>query len=180
MKSSALDSEKREKWISFLQEMQSDIDPQTVRLMDKMRRVAHAFYQLGEGSLATVGLSFARFRLLMSLLVSEELDGREELNPSEISARQGISRNTVSTLIRDLESEGLIERHLDNDDRRRFNIRLTQAGRSLVRQNAGRHYHVVAGCFDVLTPDEQENLNRTLSKLGRSITEARESIDRNQ
>ncbi|NCF65055.1 MAG: MarR family transcriptional regulator [Chloroflexi bacterium] len=178
MKSRVLNVEKREKWISLLQEMQSDIDPQTVRLMDKMRRVAHALYQLGESSLASAGLSFARFRLLMSLLVSEELDGRQELNPSEISARQGISRNTVSTLIRDLEREGLIERHLDNDDRRRFNIRLTQAGRSLVRDNASQHYHIIAGCFDVLTSEEQENLNRVLTKLDASITETRESLDK--
>jgi DNA-binding MarR family transcriptional regulator len=179
MKSSVLDSEKREKWICLLQEMQSDIDPKTVRLMEKMRRVAHALYQLGEGSLASVGLSFARFRLLMSLLVSEELDGRRELNPSEISARQGISRNTVSTLIRDLESEGLIERHLDNDDRRRFKISLTQAGRSLVRDNASQHYHIIAGCFGVLTSEEQDSLSHTLSKLDESITETRESLVKN-
>jgi len=179
MKGSALDSEKREKWIALLQEMQSDIDPKTVRLIDKMRRVSHALYQLGESSLMSAGLSFARFRLLMSLLVSEELDGRKELNPSEISAKQGISRNTVSTLIRELEGEGLIERHLDKADRRRFKICLTQSGRSLVRQNASQHYHILAGCFDALTPNEQESLSQTLSKLGESVNITKESLFEN-
>ena len=173
MKSSALNTEKREKWIALLQEMQSDVDPKTVRLMDSMRQVSHALYQLGESSLASAGLTFARFRLLMALLTSEELDGRDELNPSEISVRLGISRNTVSTLIRDLENEGLIERHLDNSDRRRFNIRLTPAGQRLVRKNASHHYHIIARCFDALTSKEQENLSNILTKLDASIEASR-------
>lgn len=173
MKFSAEDSEKREKWIAFLQEMESDVDPRTVRLMDNMRRVSHALYQLGESSLASAGLTFARFRLLMGLLTSEELEGRSELNPSEISDRMGISRNTVSTLIRELEEDGLIERHLDSSDRRRFNIRLTGAGQAVVRKNASQHYHAIASCFDTLSLEEQDNLSNILSKLGSSIAAAR-------
>ena len=169
MSNSSASSEKREKWIALLQEMQSDVDPKTVRLMDSMRRVSHALYQLSESSLASAGLTFARFRLLMGLLTSEALDGRDELNPSEISVKLGISRNTVSTLIRELEQEGLIERHLDHSDRRRFNIRLTTAGQTLVRENASQHYHIIAGCFDVLSSTEQESLSGILAKLDASI-----------
>ena len=169
MKHSAPDTKKREKWIALLQEMQSDVDPHTVRLMDNMRRVSHALYQLGESSLASAGLTFARFRLLMGLLMSEEIDGRNELNPSEISVKLGISRNTVSALIRELEQEELVERHLDNNDRRRFKIRLTPAGRMLVRENASQHYHIIAGCFAALSPEEQESLSSILSKLDVSI-----------
>jgi MarR family transcriptional repressor of emrRAB len=173
MKRSAVNSEKREKWIVLLQEMQSDVDPKTVRLMDSMRRVSHALYQLAESSLASAGLTFARFRLLMGLLTSEELDGRDELNPSEISSKLGISRNTVSTLIRELEEDDLIERNLDNRDRRRFNIRLTPAGQTVVRENASQHYHIIASCFDALSPEEQDSLGNILSRLGTSIAAAR-------
>ena len=169
MNTSSASSEKREKWIALLQEMQTDVDPKIVRLMDSMRRVSHALYQLSESSLASAGLSFARFRLLMGLLISEELDGRDELNPSEISDKLGISRNTVSTLIRELEQEGLIERHLDHNDRRRFNIRLTAAGQTLLRENASQHYHIIAGCFDALSSTEQESLSSILAKLDTSI-----------
>jgi len=169
MINSAVNSEKREKWIALLQEMESDVDPKTVRLMDNMRQVSHALYQLSENSLASAGLTFARFRLLMGLLISEQLDGRDELNPSEISVKLGISRNTVSTLIRELEQEGLIERHLDHNDRRRFNIRLTADGQALVRENASQHYHIIAGCFDTLSSVEQENLSSILAKLDASI-----------
>ena len=176
MSISTVNSEKRGKWIALLQEMESDVDPKTVRLMDNMRQVAHALNQLSESSLASAGLTFARFRLLMGLLISEQLDNRNELNPSEISDKLGISRNTVSTLIRELEQEGLIERHLDHSDRRRFNIRLTSAGQTLVRNNASQHYHVIACCFDALSSEEQESLSSILTKLDVSIGATRNEL----
>ncbi len=164
-----IDSERREKWLALMQELNSEVDPNTVRLIERMRMVAHSLYQLGEQSLEEAGLSYARFRLLMNLLKSEELDGRLELNPSEISDRQGISRNTVSTLIRDLEEEGLIERRLDPHDRRRFNIRLTADGRNLVRQHSAAHFRTVTSCFEALTPQERGELNDLLTTVGESI-----------
>ena len=165
----AADAHRHEKWLLLMQELNSDVDPRTVRLLERMRMVSHSLYQLGEQSLEKAGLSYARFRLLLNLLKSEELDGRCELNPSEISTRQGISRNTVSTLIRDLEEEGLIERRLDAHDRRRFNIRLTAEGRNLVREHSAAHFRTVAGCFETLTAEEQQELSDLLSIVGDSI-----------
>lgn len=160
------DQEKREKWFTFVQELNSEIAPDALRLMEKLRMVSHALHQIGEVSLADADLSYARFRLLMRLLFCEEFEGRVELNPSEISEKQGVSRNTVSSLIRDLEGEGLIERHLDQKDRRRFNICLTEDGRSRVRAHAGQHFQIIANRFSVLTPEEQAQLNDLLTKLG--------------
>ena len=165
--------ERNQKWLAMMQELNSDVDPQTLRLLERLRMVSHSLHQLGEQSLETAGLSNARFRLLMNLLMSEELDGRSELNPSEISARQGISRNTVSTLIRDLEAECLIERHLDLHDRRRFNIRLTADGRDLVRHHFAGHFRTVAGCFSALSAAEQEELNALLTTISDNIDDAR-------
>jgi len=169
MKIETLDMETRNKWVTFLEGLNSDIDPKAIRLMGKMHGVAHALYQAGESNLASAGLSYARFRLLLNLLIGEEMEGREELNPSEISVKQGISRNTVSALIRDLENDGLIERQLDNNDRRRFNIRLTPFGRDLVREHAGTHFHFVGNCFGDLTTDQQNSLGELLELLATNI-----------
>lgn len=165
---SRLMKEKREKWVSFVESLNPEIDPITVRLMEKMRMVSHIFYQIGESSLTAAGLSYAKYRILMNLMFCEEMEGRDELNPSEISERQGTSRNTISALIRDLEEEGLVERRLDQNDRRKFNIRLSEAGRELVRTHASRHLHMVGQCFGVLNTEEQETLNQMLTKLGTS------------
>jgi DNA-binding MarR family transcriptional regulator len=104
------------------------------------------------------------------------MEGRDELNPSEISERQGTSRNTVSALIRNLEDEGLVERDLDKEDRRKFNIRLTEAGRALVSEHASKHMRIIAGCFSTLNGDEQEALSQILNKLGENIHAARHRL----
>jgi DNA-binding MarR family transcriptional regulator len=164
-----------EKWRVFLRELTPEIDTQSMRLMEQMRLVAHTLGQIGETSVDAAGLSYAKYRLLMGLLFSEQAEGRPELNPSEISERQGTSRNTISALIRDLEDEGLIVRTLDLDDRRRFNIRLTENGRSLVRDHASRHLQMISQCFSSLTPEEQRQLSDLLAKIGESAAALVES-----
>ncbi len=159
------DPQRRAKFFAFVQKLNPNIDPQSLRLMDSVRMTSHALYRAGESSIAEAGISYARYRLLMHLLFAEEIDGRSNLNPSEISDKQGISRNTVSSLIRELENEGLIERHLDEKDRRRFNIRLTENGRLRVHNHASQHFQIIADSFSSLTIDEQETLAQLLSKI---------------
>jgi DNA-binding MarR family transcriptional regulator len=163
-------AERRQKWMAFLQTLNPTIDPQAIRLMDEIRMVAHILYQIGEGSVADAGLSFAQYRILMGLYFAEKMEGRGELNPSEISERQGTSRNTISALIRSLEGQGFIERHLDHADRRKFNICLTPAGRKKVSDHASRHVDVVGKCFSTLTSKEQKQLSQLLAKLSRQIS----------
>ena len=159
------DDEKRKRWVTFMQTLDPAIDPQAIRLMDEFRSASKMIYHVGESSVDTVGLSFAQYRILMHLLFAEQIGDRQDLNPSEISERQGTSRNTVSALIRNLEEEGLVERSLDPDDRRKFNIRLTENGRSLVTDHARQHFQTIGQCFTTLSPDEQTTLSQLLNKL---------------
>lgn len=156
---------KRDKWVSFVQSLNPNIDPKALRLMDEMRVTARTLHHLGESSITASGLSYAKYRLLMGLLLSEEIEDRGELNPSEISERQGTSRNSVSALIRNLEDDGLVERSLDLEDRRKFNIKLTEAGRTLVQEHVRKHFRIIGRCFSALDDDEQEELSKFLSKI---------------
>lgn len=164
------DAEKRQKWIEFIQNFHPDIDPQTVRLMDELRFVSRSIHHRGEQSVEEAGLSFAQYRVLMHLFYAEQLGDQQELNPSEMSDRQGVSRNTMSAFIRNLEDLGFVARHLDENDRRRFNISLTENGRSLVSQYAHNHLQSINHCFDVLTADEQQTMLNLLQKLGTHVT----------
>jgi DNA-binding MarR family transcriptional regulator len=159
------DKEKRERWINFVQTLNPDIDPQATRLMDEFNAVSKMIHHVGQTSVDTAGLSLAQYRILMHLLFAEQIGGKECLNPSEISDRQGTSRNTVSALIRSLEEDGLIERSLDPHDRRKFNIQLTENGRSLVTDNARQHFQTIGHCFSTLSPEEQTTLSNLLTKL---------------
>ena len=171
-----MDEKKKHKKMKLLfQRMNPDIEPEALQLMDSMRHVAHALRQVGEHSLAAADMSYARYRLLFGLFFSAEMEGREGLNPSEISERQGTSRNTISSLIRDLEEEGLIERMLDQDDRRKFIIRLTPPGQKVIQEHSNRHMRVVAQCFAGLTAEERKQLKRILEKLAVNLEAVKES-----
>jgi len=160
------DRNKRQKWIQFLQGFNSQIDPQTIRLMDEIGHVSRAIYQMRGQSVEEAGLSFAQYRVLMHLYFAEQMGECAELNPSEISARQGVSRNTMSSFIRSLEEEGFIARRLDANDRRRFNISLTDAGREVVQQHTNQHLETIDHFFSALDSDEQIDLLNLLQKLG--------------
>ena len=49
--------------------------------------------------------------------------------PNQIAAAVGLQRSNLSTLMRALEREGLIERTMSEGDRRGVTVRLTEAGR---------------------------------------------------
>jgi DNA-binding MarR family transcriptional regulator len=168
------DKERRQKWMQFMQNFHPDIDPQSIRLMDELGFVARSLYHMGEQSVDDAGLSFAQYRVLMHLFFAEQMGDRAELNPSEISDRQGVSRNTMSTFIRNLEDEGLVERRLDPEDRRRFNISLTDNGRSLVTQYTRTHLETIDHCFHTLDTDEQQTLFGLLQKLGTQVMAVRQ------
>ncbi|MFQ5399556.1 MAG: MarR family winged helix-turn-helix transcriptional regulator [Anaerolineae bacterium] len=155
----------REKWLALIQSLNPGIDPQAIRLMDEMRMVARALYHVGESSLTDSGLSYAQYGVLMRLFFNEQMGEGGELNPSEISDRLGTSRNTVSGLIRGLEQQELVERRLDEHDRRKFNIRLTEDGRARVRDHVRQHFNAIGRCFSVLTPEEIKTMSRLLAKL---------------
>lgn len=166
--------ELRERWLTFLQTSHPDIDPQAARLFDDFRVVAHQVHQLSENNLDSSGLSYAQYRVLMNLRFCDWESKGEGLNPSEISAAQGTSRNTISSLIRSLEEGGYIERHLDSDDRRRFNIHLSEAGRRMAFEHEHKHFQLIADLFSVLTAQEIETLSTLLQKLGNRASTLKE------
>lgn len=169
------DKQRREKWLTFVESLNPNIEPTAVRLMDELGYVSRNIYHVSEQALEAAGLSFAQYRVLMHLFFAEQMGDRGELNPSEISERQGVSRNTMSAFIRNLEDEGLVARSLDPNDRRRFNIRLTENGRSLVIKHARHHLETIGQCFHALTIEEQETMIRLLRKVSVQVTAVRET-----
>ena len=161
--------DKRQKWLQFMQGFNSQIDPKTIRLMDELGFVTRSIYHVGEQSVDAASLSYAQYRVLMHLFFAEQMGDRAELNPSEISDRQGVSRNTMSSFIRKLEEEGLVERRLDPSDRRRFNISLTDAGRSVVREHTHHHLETIDRFFSALSSTEQDELLTLLHKLSEQV-----------
>lgn len=168
------DKEREQRWISFVQSIEPTISPQTVRLMGDWQRIGRGFHHLNSQSLSESGLSEAQYLVLIGLYIHEQVEDRSTLNPSEISKWRGTSRNAISSLIRGLEADGLIERRLNSDDKRKFDICLTAHGRSLVSQYAHKQFRTIGLCFNGLTPDEQKTFSELLKKIEQNIQTIKE------
>ncbi len=55
--------------------------------------------------------------------------------PSDISAHTGVSTARVAATLKSLERKGLIMREIDSEDRRKVQIKITEAGEAEVRMN---------------------------------------------
>ena len=115
------------------------------------------------------GISGPRWALLGRLFAEEVRGNREGLSPTHLSRWQKVSKNTISALLRGLEEQGLIVRAVDPADRRGFRIRLTDAGRELVRSTAPDHLAYLNSLVTDLTPEERAQLLELLGKLCRSL-----------
>jgi DNA-binding MarR family transcriptional regulator len=79
-----------------------------------------------------LGLSPARFSLLATLRY------RGPQNVSMLAQLEGISQPTATKLVNGLEREGLVQRAADPADGRGRLVRLTPAGRALIRRARAR------------------------------------------
>ncbi|RVC79645.1 MarR family transcriptional regulator [Mesorhizobium sp. M4A.F.Ca.ET.022.05.2.1] len=73
-------------------------------------------------------------------MVMRHLVQHASATPSQIAAATGLQRTNVSPVLRDLETKGLIERHVDPQDRRGVSVHRTRRGAenyALVRKEWG-------------------------------------------
>jgi DNA-binding MarR family transcriptional regulator len=137
-------------------------------LMRLVRSAGHLYDAIMTAKMRDEQLSIQRMRLLWRLF-GHECQGGEWLNPTQLSKGLGISKNTVSAHIRALEESGLLEREVDSDDLRQFQIRLSEAGRELLRRLTPGHITFMNDLIQELAPDEIEQLQQLLMKLLASL-----------
>lgn len=118
-----------------------------------------------------LGLSGARWRLLLRLFIDEEMGNSDGLTPSHLSQAQRVRKNTISSLLRGLEDQGLIRRDIDPEDLRIFRIYITPEGRQLVRSTAPDLVSRLNKSVSVLDPEEIKQLKRLLEKLQQGFIE---------
>lgn len=81
-------------------------------------------------------------------MVMRHLVAQASATPSQIASATGLQRTNVSTVLRDLEGKGLIERHVDPQDRRGVSVHRTRRGAenyALVRKEWGDAVSAAAG-----------------------------------
>ncbi len=82
-----------------------------------------------ESLVASFDLSESRFIILMFLYYADD----KQLLPSEIAHKLGVTKPTISKLLRGMEQQGLVSSHQSSTDKRVRDIQLTPAGEKLLR-----------------------------------------------
>jgi len=136
---------------------------QEIRLASNLYEAASVRPEAGEE------MSDARWYVLLHLSLTEKLGNSEGITPTTLSKYQKISKNTISSLLHGLEEQGLIERKLDNADKRFFRIRLTEAGRELVNRDTPLRIAYTNQITSELTDVEKKQLIDLLTKLIHSL-----------
>jgi len=89
------------------------------------------------------------------------------LRPREAAEALGVLPNTVSTLLKNLEGMGLLERQRDGVDARCVRMRLTAAAWARIADWQDRRHAVVAAALDTLDPGDRAAIASSLPALGR-------------
>ncbi|MCL6570853.1 MAG: MarR family transcriptional regulator [Bacillus sp. (in: Bacteria)] len=88
-----------------------------------------------------------------------------EMKISEISQVLQVTPPTVTQIINNLERDGLVERTVDQEDRRAVKIKLTLAGLEATMQARQKFTETFTGLIDFLGEKESEQLADLLTKV---------------
>jgi len=140
-----------------------------LELVRLIRMLGHQYERAAAPSAEHAALTGPRWRLLLRLMAEERRSPGEGMSPGFLSRCQSVSKNTISTLLRGLEDEGLVARALDPEDRRSFRIRLTPTGRELIRTSTPARLARLNALITDLSPEERSQLISLLNRLYRSL-----------
>ena len=103
--------------------------------------------------------------------VMEALFHLGPLTQGELCRKILRSGSNVTTVVDNLERNGLVRRERGEDDRRIQVVHLTDTGRSLLDRALPAHVERITELMNTLDPDEQRDLGRLCRKLGRAVGE---------
>ncbi len=78
------------------------------------------------------------------------------------------SGSNVTTVVDNLERDGLVRRDRDEKDRRVQIVQLTESGRAAIEAALPEHIERITSMMSVLTEAEQKDLGRICRKLGKA------------
>jgi MarR family transcriptional regulator, 2-MHQ and catechol-resistance regulon repressor len=99
--------------------------------------------------------------------VLEALYHLGSMTQGEVGAKILKSTSNITTVIDNLERNGLVRRERDAKDRRVINVHLMEAGRSKVESIFPNHVAALVEIFSILSASEQETLGQLCKKLGK-------------
>jgi len=139
----------------------SDIDPTDIAAAQDLLRLAKKLLGSFAEQFAMHGLSPGRYALMMTLQARAS-----PLAPSEIAARLGVTRATVTGLVSGMVRDGLIVfAPAEGPDRRRKAVVLTDRGRELAAVVAPEVFQQMANLLTPLAAAERDTLRGLVRRI---------------
>ena len=113
-----------------------------------------------EGRVSKLGFHHSQHRMLMHLARYEHIPSQKELADA-----MGISPAAVTTTLKRLEKEGYIARTVTDEDNRRNEIRITDAGLAAVGESRALFEAVDRRMFSGLTEEELKTFTALLERM---------------
>ena len=144
----------------------SSLDTSSVMLFYLFLQVGSDMLTAFETYLADHGISQGRFTVLLLLLRSQvRRNGAGGLSPSELARQAGVTRATMTGLMKGLQRDGLIERSGHDGDGRKVIVRLTPRGKESLHIIFPAYYSRIAELMNELEDEEREKLSMLLHKM---------------
>lgn len=121
--------------------------------------------QHAEQSVRGAALAFSEFTILEVLL------NKGPLKVNDIGRRVNLTSGAITSAIDRLEERGLVQRGVDDADRRARVVSLTPTGRTLIASTFDAHKTSMDAVADTLTAKERRTLIDLLKKLGLGAVE---------
>lgn len=115
--------------------------------------------------LARHGLLQGRWWVLVLLMRQDDLTS----SPSDLAAKAGVTKATMTGFIDGLEREGLVQRLMDNNDRRKFMIRMTPLGQQKLDEVMPDYYSRVKALMTVLGDAQRDALVENAKTLAANL-----------
>ena len=146
--------------------MESHTNPTAQKLLQSLMQFGKAEWH--QRSIA--GCKPSEIRVLFCIKKGVKPDTLE-IKVSEISKMLHVTSPTITQLLKGLEANGLIERHIDPTDRRAVGITLTEKGDMITRQAADAFTASINGLIEYLGEEQSNQLAELLSHVSRYYNE---------
>ncbi|RMH70001.1 MAG: MarR family transcriptional regulator [Gemmatimonadetes bacterium] len=127
----------------------------------KFTRANESLHARLNQSNTTGGLSGSQFGVL------EALYHLGSMCQTELSQKLLKSGGNITMVIDNLEKNGLVERRRSVQDRRKYEIHLTEKGEALIQEIFPGHVAAIMAEMSALSAEEQETLGQLCRKLGK-------------
>lgn len=141
-----------------------DIDSVTAFLT--LLRVASDLIDGLDHYLACYDLLQGRWMVLVLLMREENFTAY----PSVLAEKAGVTRATMTGLLENLERDGLINRSVDADDRRRAAVHLTSKGLDKMDSIMPDYYSRIAQLMSEFSESEKKEFIRFLNRLTQQVS----------